>query len=94
MACEYIRTEHGAFIVCGLPRTPKGPPCVGCGRPSMAQCDFPVHRTLACAGHAGEGTRTCDAPLCQRCRWPVPGKEDTDYCPEHRAQAMAWSKKS
>jgi len=90
MACEPIRIGSGLAMVCtrGPRRVPKGPPCVSCGKPSTALCDFQVTRELACAGHAGPSTAVCDQPICERCRWPVPGKVDTDYCPAHRDQVM------
>ncbi len=48
----------------------------GCNRPHVALCDYPVERK----GKKG----TCDIRMCERCRWAVPGKDDTDYCPVHR----------
>ncbi len=46
-----------------------------CGRDSVALCDYPVERK-------GKKT-TCDSPMCQRHRHPVPGQTDTDWCETH-----------
>ena len=42
--------------------------CVVCGKPAVFVCDYPL-----------DG-RSCDAPLCGRCRVNVGLK---DYCPGH-----------
>jgi hypothetical protein len=51
--------------------------CAGCGVVAVALCDWPI----------GRG-RTCDLPLCGRCRVPQGGDlRDLDYCPQHALAA-------
>ena len=45
-----------------------------CGRLRVALCDYPVG-----------GGKTCDRPICEKCRTHV-GK-DTDYCKTHSGAA-------
>lgn len=71
MGCEII----GDAIVCS--RGKRRTLCsVGlCGKPSVALCDYPVERK----GVKG----TCDSPMCERRRHPVPGEVDKDWCEGH-----------
>jgi hypothetical protein len=72
------RPLPGGGFACGRGRR-TAPPCVGCGRPSVARCDFKL------SGKA-EG-RTCDRPLCATCRVRQSGG-DIDYCPAHARTAV------
>jgi len=53
----------------GYPPGKETMPCSVCGAPAVFLCDYEV-----------EPGRTCDAPLCGRCRYNVGLK---DYCPAH-----------
>ena len=68
MGCEVRTLENGTtMIVCSRGRWPK-PKCIACGKPADFLCDYPV------------GDKTCDAPLCGKCRVNV---GVVDYCPTH-----------
>jgi len=79
MGCQYVNIKGHDAIVCSRgPRRVK--PCAVplCGKPSVALCDYPVERK----GRAG----TCDSPMCETHRHPVPGQPDTDWCPAHQTE--------
>jgi hypothetical protein len=66
MHCEGI---PGGFVCFSGPR-PAPKPCVDCGQPATRLCDGP-----------GSGRKkTCDAPICELCRY-VAG--EADLCPRH-----------
>jgi len=75
--CERLQFPNGSVaIVCGVRRR-RRPPCA-CGAESKYECDGPRRH------HAGR-TKTCDRPLCGRCRIHVPPNQD--FCKDHRAEA-------
>ncbi len=80
MGCETRQIQlddgtTGTMMVCS--RGQRGERCsVGlCGKDSVALCDYPVERDGKPA--------TCDSPMCERHRHPVPGAVDTDWCEGH-----------
>jgi len=72
MTCEHVKIPDGGYaIVCG--RSQRSQHCK-CGRPSTRMCDWKV---------PSRKSKTCDAPLCDRCTHsPAP---DKDLCAEHAA---------
>lgn len=79
--CERLHLPDGSVaLVCGVRRARRRK-CYWCGR---AEADF------ACDGprrhHAGK-SKTCDRPLCGRCRIHVPPNQD--FCKDHRHEAQA-----
>lgn len=87
MSCEHLkmRTEDGReinAIVCMRGRRPKFCSVGFCNKPSVALCDYPVER---------KGKRaTCDSPMCEQHRHPVPGQPDTDWCEGHYHLDKKW----
>lgn len=76
--CERVTMPGGAMaIICGA-RHGRRPPCDDCGAPAEFECDGSPRRP---------GRKTCDRPLCRRCRIHVPPNQD--FCKDHRAQAHA-----
>lgn len=77
MPCEFIKAKDGTtFIMCTRGRT-KRPSCSKCGRASDFLCDWALQ---------GEKFgKTCDRPLCGRCRHAQPNGKD--FCPAHHALA-------
>ena len=78
MNCETIEIPLGdgtvaRGIICGGRRRPR---CHKCGRPSEAQCDFPIGKT------ARGKRRDCDRHLCDdhRHRGITP---NVDFCDDH-----------
>lgn len=74
--CEHVKVPGGLAIICGG-RRGRRPPCLHCGDPAEFECDGPPPE--------GSRRKTCDRPLCRRCRIHVP--PDRDYCKAHREQA-------
>ncbi len=64
-------------------RRGSAPPCsvAGCGKPSVAKCDWPL-------GGKRAGS-TCDRDLCRDCRTARPGGPDVDHCPAHAEMAKS-----
>lgn len=58
---------------CAMPCFPKDDHAIGlkCGRMSEALCDHPG----------------CDKPICELHRTKHPTKKNTDFCPDHKADA-------
>ena len=85
MECKTVQFDGGSAIVCSRGRRQK---CsVGlCGKDSVALCDYPVERN-------GKKT-TCDSPMCQMHRHPVPGEVDKDWCEGHwqHEERQKWPK--
>lgn len=73
MKCEAVPLAGGVAIVCSRGRRAKPCSVPGCGRSSVALCDFPL--TGAKAG------KTCDRALCAQHRTSVGA--DLDHCPAH-----------
>lgn len=73
MGCERVDFPGGMAFACsrGVKRERCDTP--GCGRPSVALCDW-----LLAGKKAG---KTCDRRMCEGCRTSV--GEDRDYCPAH-----------
>lgn len=81
MSCEHVpfTDEDGTIhhaIVCMRGRKQKFCRVGFCNKPAVALCDYPV------IDDHGKST-TCDAPMCEAHRHPVPGKADTDWCNVH-----------
>jgi hypothetical protein len=81
MACEhfYMRDENGDVttgILCTRGRKPKFCRVGFCNKPAVALCDYPI------IDDHGK-TKTCDAPMCEQHRHPVPGLIDHDWCNAH-----------
>ncbi len=76
MSCQPL---PGGGFICG--RRESRQPCqsVGCDRPHVALCDFPLEG-------AAKG-KTCDRKMCASHRGKV--GPDRDYCPAHLALAKA-----
>lgn len=89
MPCTPIRHGSISGVACGPRR--RAAPCdvPGCERPHVALCDYQLAAPPLDSGScpASNKPRTCDLKLCERHRWPVPGKVDTDLCPAHRLHA-------
>ncbi len=76
--CERVTIRDvGVAIVCGVRRR-RRPPCVHCSQTSDVACDGPPR---------DERRKTCDRPLCRRCRIHVPPNQD--FCKDHRHLAKA-----
>lgn len=76
--CERVPMPGGGFaIICGG-RYRRRLPCVHCGEASAFACDGPPR---------DRRRKTCDRPLCRRCRIHVPPNQD--FCKDHRHQATA-----
>ncbi len=74
MPCKVISLENGgSMIACLRTPAPTFARCVVCGQYAPFLCDFEV-----------APGKTCDAPLCGRCRYNMGVK---DYCPEHAGLA-------
>lgn len=78
--------------------TPQITDCAFCGRPGEYLCDFMMARRGANGLWNGQEPRSCDRPMCEKCRtnvgvqfWDgdasVTGIESVDYCPKHAAMA-------
>lgn len=76
MGCVSYRdpkTKKINGFVCG----PGVKPCRFCGTYSEALCDYPI-----------APGKTCDAPLCKRCRVKQGAEwQDIDFCPTHALMA-------
>jgi len=84
MACRQVNLGNGAYaIVCT--RGERAKPCSvsGCGRPSVALCDYPLSGRKA--------GKTCDRALCaaHRHQQNRTGADTVDYCPTHDDMARA-----
>lgn len=84
MPCSTYPLPDGLAIVCSRSRRSSGTcQTPGCGRASVALCDFPL------AGKRAGGT--CSRRMCAACRHTQPsppGAKDTiDYCPTHHEHA-------
>lgn len=74
MGCDTVQLGDGrTIIVCS--RGQRQQKCSACSRPAVALCDYKVIRK-------GK-TATCDSPMCEQHRHPVPGMTDTDWCEGH-----------
>ena len=74
MKCQVVRLPGGeTAIVCGRGPRPQKCSAPGCGRLSVALCDWPV------SDH-----RTCDKRLCAEHR--VKQGPNRDFCPEHASE--------
>lgn len=69
MPCEVREIDGHRMIVCHRARAVNMAFCVACGAPAPFLCDYEV-----------SPGKTCDAPLCGRCRYNVGLR---DYCPAH-----------
>ncbi|MCS6290377.1 MAG: hypothetical protein H8K10_15585 [Nitrospira sp.] len=81
MSCEHVqfKGDDGRtvnVIVCTRGRRQKFCRVGFCNKPAVALCDYPV--TDEHGKHA-----TCDAPMCEQHRHPVPGLTDRDWCNAH-----------
>lgn len=81
MSCDHLQftAKNGETIqaiVCTRGRRPQCCRVGCCNKPSVALCDYPV------LDDHGKPT-TCDAPMCEQHRHPVPGQADTDWCNAH-----------
>jgi hypothetical protein len=72
MRCTRIAVPGGIGFVCSSREPRKS---CSCGRASTALCDYPL--TGSKAG------KTCDKPLCDRCRVRI--GDNVDRCPAHHA---------
>jgi hypothetical protein len=81
MPCYPFKTADGATgFICTRGRRVK--PCVYCGRPSAALCDFPV-------GETKTGKRKdCDLAMCEGCTQKGVS-ENVDFCRAHFPVAKA-----
>lgn len=82
MSCEhaYFKDDDGTVhqaILCSRGKRPKFCRVGFCNKPAVALCDYPI---IDLHGKSA----TCDAPMCEQHRHPVPGKPDTDWCNAHR----------
>ena len=86
MTCKVVKLPGGeTAIVChGRGRRPKR---CACGGIAVALCDFEIDEPVIRRGEQQRRKRTCDKPLCARCRVVV-GK-NVDYCRNHPAPAGA-----
>lgn len=86
MPCRPINLGGGSYaIVCG--RGPKPKPCAspGCTKPSVALCDWRLHKLVD--GKREYTGKTCDAPMCEQHRNRV--GTDKDLCAPHLTMARA-----
>ena len=51
------------------------PQCRYCNRPSTKYCDYAIDKSM-------DNYKTCDAPMCERCAFHLPG--GVDYCRLHK----------
>lgn len=73
MGCALTQIGDGVAFVCG-----NSIAACACNYVATALCDYPM----------GKG-RTCDAPLCERCRVRQGGAlRDIDFCPPHALMAQ------
>lgn len=82
MACETIKINGGAAIICGGRRRR----CYLCTDVSRYQCDFPIGRYKS--GKKKGSVRTCDRHLCNfHAKHGV--TNGVDFCPDHFPIAKA-----
>jgi hypothetical protein len=75
MGCESFRASDANVIICSRGRRRQLCSVGLCGKDSVALCDYPL-------GGRARG-KTCDSPMCERHRHPVPNMVDTDWCEGH-----------
>lgn len=87
MTCRTVGlADNSLAIICTRGPKTKAKPCEECGKPSVALCDFPVAPAIY-GKTRRKKPKTCDSPMCQAHRHPVPGMDDCDYCTPHAIEA-------
>lgn len=84
MPCRVIPIGGGFAIACGPGSRPKQCKAPGCGRPSIALCDWKLHRVGDDGKRVYTG-KTCDAPMCEVHRFSV--GTNKDLCGPHLKMA-------
>ena len=94
MGCRVVNLPgEGRAIVCGprLRKQPEPKPCVSCGKPSTALCDWRISPDEDAKRRKGQKRRkdpTCDAALCDEHRYRI--GPNRDLCPPHRERHEKW----